>query len=57
MLVLSRKTGERIVVDGQIKIVILRVSGNRVKLGIAAPQNVTVHREEIQSKTMAGICR
>ena len=57
MLVLSRKTGERIVVDKQIKITVLRVSGNRVKLGITAPQNVSVHREEIQSKVMAGTCR
>ncbi len=57
MLILSRKIGERIVVDGQVKIVILRVSGNRVKLGVVAPQHVSVHREEIQNKMMVGTCR
>jgi carbon storage regulator len=47
MLVLSRKRGEAIVIDNGIKVTILAVDGNRVKLGIVAPLEVPVHREEI----------
>jgi len=47
MLVLSRKCGESIVVDGDIKLTIMKVSGNRVRLGIEAPSDVTVARSEL----------
>ena len=47
MLVLSRKRGEAIVIDGGIKITILAVDGDRVKLGIVAPLEVPVHRAEV----------
>jgi carbon storage regulator CsrA len=50
MLVLSRKRGERICIGSKITIDVLEVRGNRVKLGIAAPSSVSVHREEIQLK-------
>jgi carbon storage regulator len=48
MLVLSRKSGEKIVFPGrEIEIVVLSVKGDRVRIGIAAPPQVAVHREEV----------
>src|SRR5579884_1829843 len=52
MLVLSRKRGERIVIpDRSITITVVAVEGNRVRLGIAAPDGVTVVREELVLRT------
>jgi carbon storage regulator len=48
MLVLSRKAGESIQIDGQIKITILTVSGSRVKVGIDAPEEVRILRSELR---------
>lgn len=48
MLVLSRKLGEQILIDGDIVITVLRVQGNRVRLGIDAPDSVAVKRGEIE---------
>lgn len=47
MLILSRKLNESIVIDGRITIKVMRVDGDVVKLGIAAPADVPVHREEV----------
>jgi len=47
MLVLSRKVNENIVIDGRIIVKIVRTEGNMVKLGIEAPPDVPVHRQEI----------
>ena len=48
MLVLTRSVGERLIInDGEIKISILEVKGNQVRIGIDAPRSVSVHREEI----------
>jgi carbon storage regulator len=48
MLVLSRRIGERIVVpDGELTITVLAVQGNTVRLGISAPAEVNVYREEL----------
>lgn len=47
MLVLSRKQGERIVVGGNIEIIINEVSGNRVRIGISAPSEVSIRRGEL----------
>jgi carbon storage regulator len=46
MLVLRRKVGERIIIDGSIEVTVLRVCGNKVRLGFAAPAGVRVDREE-----------
>lgn len=47
MLVLTRKPGESIVIEGRITVKIVRVEGDAVKIGIIAPANVPIHREEI----------
>jgi carbon storage regulator len=47
MLVLSRKQGERIVVGGNIEIIITEVSGNRVRIGVSAPAEVPIRRGEL----------
>ena len=46
MLVLSRKLGERIAIDGDIQLEVLEVSGNRVRLGIVAPDDCRIMRAE-----------
>jgi carbon storage regulator len=47
MLVLSRKRGEALIVDGNITVKVLEVRGDRVKLGVDGPPEVPIHREEI----------
>jgi carbon storage regulator len=47
MLVLSRKIHERLLLDGDIRISVLGIRGNQVRLGIEAPDRVTVLREEL----------
>ena len=47
MLVLRRKVGERIILDGVISVSVLAVEGERVKIGITAPADVAIVREEL----------
>ena len=47
MLVLSRRKNESIVIDDNISIVIIEIRGDKVRLGIDAPKDVSVHRKEI----------
>ena len=47
MLVLSRTTGQRTIIAGCIRVVVLRVQGSRVKLGFEGPAHVPIHREEV----------
>jgi carbon storage regulator len=47
MLVLTRKVGESVVIDGQIVVSVLRLEGDTLKLGIQAPARVSVHRQEV----------
>jgi carbon storage regulator len=47
MLILSRKPGESIVIDGRITVKIMRLEGDMVKVGIEAPIHVPVHRQEV----------
>lgn len=48
MLVLSRKSNQRIIIGEGIEITILSIRGNRVRLGVTAPLEVPVRREELQ---------
>lgn len=47
MLVLSRRSGESIIIDGKIEVKIITLKGGTVKVGIEAPREVPVHRKEI----------
>ena len=47
MLILTRRLGESITIGDNIKVSVLGVSGRQVRLGIEAPSNVVVHREEV----------
>lgn len=47
MLVITRKSGEEIVIGGNIRIMVVRVQGDKVRLGIVAPQEVKVLRAEL----------
>jgi carbon storage regulator len=47
MLILSRKPGESIVIDGRILVKVVRLDGELVKLGIDAPADIAVHRQEV----------
>ena len=50
MLVLTRRLGEAITIGDDIKIVIVDISGNQVKLGIDAPKDVEIYREELYTR-------
>jgi carbon storage regulator len=50
MLVLSRKPGERVVVGNSVMVTVLEVRGDRVKLGIDAPRQVPVYRDEVHRR-------
>ena len=47
MLVLSRRLGERIVIDGGIVVTVVQVKNNQIRIGIEAPPHVGIYREEI----------
>lgn len=50
MLILSRRTGESILIGDDVTITILSVKGKQVRIGITAPPDVSVHREEIYQR-------
>jgi len=47
MLILTRRVGEAVVIDEEVTVTVLGVKGNQVRIGVNAPKNVSVHREEI----------
>jgi len=56
MLVLSRKIGESVVIDGRIVVTLVRVEGESVRLGIQAPHDVPVHRQEVYEEIRRNNC-
>jgi carbon storage regulator len=50
MLVMTRRIGEKIMIGSEITLTILSVQGNQVRIGIGAPREVAVHREEIHRR-------
>jgi carbon storage regulator len=50
MLILTRRVGETLVVGDDVTVTVLGVKGNQVRLGVNAPKDVSVHREEIYQR-------
>jgi carbon storage regulator len=55
MLVLSRKKDERIIIDERITITILEVRGDKIRIGIDAPKEIPIMREELLVKGLAAV--
>jgi carbon storage regulator len=57
MLVLSRKPSEEILIDGHITVKVLRVQGNRVYLGVEAPDDIGIRRGELGADAQRSVAR
>jgi carbon storage regulator len=52
MLILSRRVGEKIIIGENVTVTILGVKGNQIRIGIDAPRDITVNREEIYQRIL-----
>ncbi len=50
MLVLTRRLGESIIIEGNIKVTVIDINKQQIKLGIDAPKHITINREEVAKK-------
>jgi carbon storage regulator CsrA len=53
MLILTRRTGETVMIGNDVTVTVLGVKGNQVRIGINAPKSVPVHRQEIYERIKA----
>lgn len=51
MLILTRRKGQSLVIDGRIRVKIVEVRGDKIRIGIECPDDVTANREEIEDET------
>ncbi len=56
MLILTRLIGETIIIDNHITVTVLGIKGNQIRLGIEAPPDITIHREEIYNRILCEGC-
>jgi len=50
MLVLSRKVGDSVIIGDNVTVTVLSIQGNQIRVGVTAPKEVSVHREEIYER-------
>ncbi len=50
MLILTRRVGEAVMIGNEVTVIVLGVKGNQVRIGVNAPKDVAVHREEIYER-------
>ena len=56
MLILTRRVGESLMIGDDVTITVLGVKGNQVRIGVKAPKEVAVHREEILDRIFSQFC-
>jgi carbon storage regulator len=52
MLILTRRVGESLMISDDMKVTVLGIKGNQIRIGVSAPQEVAVHREDIYNRIL-----
>ena len=53
MLILTRRVGETVMIGDKVTVTVLSVNGNQVRIGVSAPKDIEVHREEVYERVQA----